>query len=231
MNLPFIIAAPSRWATFYTFSRMRGASWGTLWLFFQREHIPLAGTLNVGTQNVMAGVLFAACCAVIVVLALAAPRRPRLAQLLFLVVAAFLLTSKVWSPQYVLWLAPLAVLARPKLGAYLIWQACEVAYWVAVKLGLLHVYDLTGGLPAGKPGFAAIGMPWYYAALLARVGSVLLLAALVAWDVMRPDGDVVRAAGVDDPAGGVLAGVPDAVRLRVRAALPVELRSGVFIHR
>jgi hypothetical protein len=222
MNVPFIIAAPGGWARFYVFSRTRGASWGTVWLFFQKEHVPLAGTLHVGTQNLMSGTLLGACCAGIAVLALAAPRRPRLAQLLFLTVAAFVLTSKVWSPQYVLWLVPLAVLARPKLAAYLIWQACEVAYWVAVKLALLHVYDLTGGLPAGKPGFAAISMPWYYAALLARAGSLAFFAALVIRDVLRPNGDVVRAGGADDPAGGMLAGAPDAVRLRApqRASAP-----------
>jgi hypothetical protein len=221
MNLPFIIAAPSGWARFYAFSQIRGASWGTLWLFFQEVHVPLAGTLQVGTQNLMSGALFGACCIGIAVLALAAPRRPRLPQLLFLVVAAFVLTGKVWSPQYVVWLAPLAVLARPRWGAYLIWQACEVAYWVAVKLALLHVYDLTGGLPAGKPGFAAISMPWYYAALLARAGSVLLLAALVVRDILRPGRDAVREAGVDDPAGGVLDGAPDAVGIR-RPAVDVS---------
>jgi Glycosyltransferase family 87 len=231
MNLPFIIAAPSNWARFYVFSRIRGASYGTVWLFFQQVRVPVAGTLHVGTQNLMSAGLFAACCIVIAVLAMAAPRRPRLPQLLFLVVAAFLLTGKVWSPQYVLWLAPLAVLARPKLGAYLVWQACEIAYWLAVKLALLHVYDLTGGLPAGKPGFAAIGMPWYYAALVARAASVLLFAVLVARDIMRPEGDVVRAAGADDPAGGALAGAPDAVRLRRGSALPVRLRSETVVHR
>ena len=229
LNLPFIIAAPSNWARFYVFSRTRGASYGTIWLFFQQLHIPLAGTLNVSRQNLMSGGLFAICCVGIAVLALAAPRRPRLAQLLFLVVAAFLLTGKVWSPQYVLWLAPLAVLARPKLGAYLIWQACEIAYWLGVKLAILHVYDLTGGLPAGKPGFAAISMPWYYAALVARAASVLLYAVLVARDIIRPDGDVVRAGGIDDPAGGALADAPDVVKLRLGGAPPAGLRPGAAV--
>jgi hypothetical protein len=230
MNVYFIAAAPSNWARFYVFSRTRGASYGTIWLFFQQLHIPLAGTLKVGTQNLMSGGLFVVCCVAIAVLALAAPRRPRLAQLLFLVVAAFLLTGKVWSPQYVLWLAPLAVLARPKLGAYLIWQACEIAYWFGVKLALLHVYDVAGGLPAGKPGFAAISMPWYYAALVARAASVLLYAVLVARDVLRPEGDVVRAAGVDDPGGGVLADAPDAVRLRLGGGpSPAGLRPGAAV--
>ncbi len=217
LNLPFIVAAPANWARFYAFSQTRQASWGTIWLFFQKVHLPVAGTLNVSTQNVMSAGLFAICCVGIAVLALMAPRRPRTAQLLFLVVAAFLLTGKVWSPQYVLWLAPLAVLARPKLGGYLIWQAAEIGYWLAVKLALLHVYDVAGGLPAGKPGFAAIAMPWYYDALLARAGAVLLLAVLVVWDTLHPEGDVVRAAGSDDPAGGVLADAPDVARPRAGA--------------
>ena len=44
-------------------------------------------------------------------LTLAAPVRPRVAQLAFLLVAGFLILNKVWSPQYSLWLVPLAVLA------------------------------------------------------------------------------------------------------------------------
>ena len=46
----------------------------------------------------------------VALLALMAPRRPRVAQLVFLVMVAFVLTNKVYSPQYVLWLSPLAVL-------------------------------------------------------------------------------------------------------------------------
>ena len=60
-----------------------------------------------------------------------APRRPRLAQLAFLTVAAFLIFSKVWSQQYVLWLLPLAVLARPRWGAFVAWQLAEVCYFFA----------------------------------------------------------------------------------------------------
>jgi uncharacterized membrane protein len=66
-----------------------------------------------------------ACLAAIVVLVLRAPRRPRLPQVLFLTVLAFLLTNKVWSPQFSLWLLPLALLARPSWRALLAWQAAE----------------------------------------------------------------------------------------------------------
>jgi hypothetical protein len=39
---------------------------------------------------------------------------------------------------------------------------------------------------------------------------------LVVVDILRPARDVVRAAGEDDPAGGVLAGAPDRFVLRLR---------------
>jgi hypothetical protein len=77
------------------------------------------------------------CCVAIAALALLAPRRPRLAQLSFLVLAAFLLTNKVYSPQYVVWLVPLAALARPRWRDFLIWQAAEVLHWAGTWLYLV----------------------------------------------------------------------------------------------
>ena len=53
-------------------------------------------------------------------------------QLLFLIVAAFLLTNKVYSPQYVLWLVFLFPLARPRWRDYLVWTIFETLYFVAV---------------------------------------------------------------------------------------------------
>src|SRR5262249_34402605 len=113
VNLPIAIAAPSGWATVYIFNAERGADWGPIWYFFQTEHWPVLGGLSIPTINLLSAALFIAACLGVAALALAAPRRPRLPQLIFLVTAAFLLTNKVWSPQYVVWLVPLVVLARP----------------------------------------------------------------------------------------------------------------------
>ena len=63
--------------------------------------------------NTVIAVVFLLCCAAIAYIGLTAPQRPRVAQLAFLTVAAFLLVNKVWSPQFSLWLVPLAVLALP----------------------------------------------------------------------------------------------------------------------
>ena len=209
INIPVAVAAPSGWATFYSFNAKRGADWGSIWYFFEAERWPVLGSLSLSSINLASAGLFLIACGVIVVLALAAPRRPRLLQLIFLATAAFLLTNKVWSPQYVVWLMPLVVLARPRLGGYLIWQVTEIGYFYAIW-GYL-IYIVAG---SGTPG--AVGPGLYFAALLARFGAVLLLCALVVRDILRPDRDVVRAGGADDPAGGVLDGAPDRVVLEVR---------------
>ena len=132
-------------------------------------------------------------------LADAAPRRcgrgwPQLA---FLLVAGFLLLNKVWSPQYSLWLLPLAVLARPRWRSLLLWQATEALLWVPRMLWYLGT---------DEPG---VGVEWFFLAVRhPRPRRRSSLMGLVVRDVLRPDGDVVRTSwpGIDDPAGGVLDG-------------------------
>ncbi len=75
--------------------------------------------------------LFVVGCAGVAVLAFLAPRPPRLASLCFLVLAAFLLVNKVWSPQYTLWLVPLAVLALPRWRLLLAWMTLDALVWAA----------------------------------------------------------------------------------------------------
>ncbi|HUK70299.1 MAG TPA: glycosyltransferase 87 family protein [Streptosporangiaceae bacterium] len=219
VNVPVMLAAPAGWRTFYSFSRTRPADWGAIWYFFETRRVPLLGTVHLGTLNELSAGTFAIGCVAIAALTLAAPRRPRLPQLFFLTLAVFLLTNKVWSPQYVIWLVPVAVLARPRLGAYLLWQLAEIGYFFAIWWYLLTV----PGAATGVTGFHGIGQGWYFAALLARFATTALLAALVVRDIVRPDGDVVRADGDDDPAGGVLAGAPDVFVLRRGARRPARL--------
>ena len=139
VNLPVMIAAPTGWATFYWLSEHRGADWGSIWYFFEYLHWPRARRRPAGdAQPDVAAALFCLACAGIAVLALAAPRRPRLPQLFFLILAAFLMTNKVWSPQYVIWLAPLVVLARPRLWSYALWQVAEIGYFFAIWAYLHH---------------------------------------------------------------------------------------------
>jgi uncharacterized membrane protein len=226
VNVPVMIINLPGWARFYQLSETRSADWGSIWYFFETEHWAVIGTTSVHRLNAISSLVFLAACVGIALLIMAAPRRPRLPQAFFLVLAVFLLSNKVWSPQYVVWLAPLVVLARPRWGAYLLWQLAEVGYFFAIWAYLITV-SVTG--PAAVDGISG-GL--YFAALLARFLTVLLLCALVIRDILHPAGDVVRAGGEDDPAGGVLAGAEDRVVLRLRrlpqvAAQPADVSGGV----
>jgi uncharacterized membrane protein len=211
VNLPVLLAAPSGWAYFYEFSKDRGADWGSVWYMFEYFHLPVLGSTKLSTLNELSAGFLIAACAAIAVLALAAPRRPRLPQLSFLVLVAFVMTNKVWSPQYVIWLVPLAVLARPRLWPYLLWQAAEVAYFFGIWGYLIFVFAAEGNPVTGYQG---ISTGWYFATLSARFLAVGLLAAYVVRDILRPERDIVRAQGLDDPAGGVLDEAGDGFRLR-----------------
>src|SRR5256886_8151741 len=143
---------------------------------FEYFHLPVLGSTKLSTLNELSAGFLIVACAAIAVLALAAPRRPRLPQLSFLVLAAFLMTNKIWSPQYVVWLVPLAVLARPRLWPYLLWQLAEVAYFFGIWGYLIFVYSAGGYQVTGYQG---ISSGWYFATPLARFLTVGLLAAYV----------------------------------------------------
>lgn len=212
VNLPMMILAPSGWGYFYAFSRSRGADWGSIWYYFEHLNVPLLGDSQLNTLNFLSAAFLALGLAGVAVLALAAPRRPRLAQLCYLVLAVFLITNKVWSPQYGVWLVPLAVLARPRLWPYLLWQLAEIGYFFAIW-GYLLYYDVQTG--HSFSGFQGVSTGPYFAALLLRLLTVALLAAFIVRDILFSERDVVRALGTDDPAGGVFADAPDWFVLRL----------------
>lgn len=228
VNLPVAILAWDGWVRFYTFSQSRGVDWGSIFYYgMLKQHWTFAQ--NTQRLNHVAEVAFVVFALAIGVLALAAPRRPRVPQLLFLVLGAFMLTNKVWSPQYVLWLLPLVVLARPRLPAFLLWQAGEIVYYFAIWWYLLPISSQIPGAGARDTLSAVLHLHapahgvndnTYFIGLFARFLTVLLLMVLVVVDILRPGRDPVRLDGSDDPAGGVLDGAKDWFRLR-RPAGPV----------
>ncbi|MFE7134259.1 glycosyltransferase family 87 protein [Streptomyces sp. NPDC057638] len=197
VNLPVMVMAPEGWKKFYTFSQERGIDFGSFWLIItQRTN----ESIDVETVNSYATLLMLLSCAGIAALALRARRRPRFAQLAFLVVAAFVLTNKVYSPQYVLWLIPLAALARPRWRDFLVWQVCEVFYFLGIWMYLAHT---TGEKNQGLPAEG------YQVAIALHLLGTLYLCAVVVRDILYPERDPVREDGSDDPSGGVLDGAED----------------------
>ena len=189
---------------FFVLNQERGADWDSLWFMFQ-ELMRRVGnnpgfTFEVSRLNKLVAVSFLLCLVAIAVLIWRAPRRPRVGQVVFLTAAAFLLTNKVNSPQYTIWLIPLAVMARPRWKAFLVWQWLELAVMFTRFYYFVQLSKPDRGLPVET----------FLLAIAARDIALITLMALVVREILRPDKDVVRADGIDDdPAGGVLDHAPD----------------------
>jgi len=207
VNVPIALRWPENWGRFVELNRDRPIDWGTLW--YIGEHFPRGRDRygiaifqslgsNIPVLNRVSWAFIVLSLVGVMVLAVMAPRRPRLAQLAFLTVAAFLIFNKVWSQQFVLWLIPLAVLARPRWGAFLAWQVAELAYFAAFYGQLMGA--------SGKSVFPE----WVFVlASGLRLVTVCVLMALVIREIWRPELDVVRRTYADDPDGGALDGAPD----------------------
>ena len=178
-NAPAYLTGPDKWLFFCSFNSYRGADRGSFWLVVSQAGDGVA----VHTVNVWSWLVFGAWCLGVLALGLLAPRTPRLAQLGFLVVAGFLLVNKVYSPQYVLWLLPLAALARPRWRDQLVWQAGELFYFASVWWYLGGYLAPSSGTDAGA----------YWVAIVVRMAAELYLVAVVARDVLRPGHDPVPA--------------------------------------
>jgi uncharacterized membrane protein len=208
VNAPILFLFPHGWLEFLRLNSTRGADPDSLynvvaqftgWGGFDG---PLAPHQTPTELNAVIAVALIVCLAAIVVLALSAPRRPRLAQLIFLVVCAFLLTNKVWSPQYSLWLIPLAVLALPRWKPLLVWMLIDAWLWVA------RMYFYLGENEGGW------GDTPFLITVCVRDFAVGCLCALVVYEIYHPARDLVRRTGDDDPTGGVFEHAHDSLILQ-----------------
>lgn len=193
VNGPAALAWTAGWSEFVRVAWIRPADLDSIY-FVASSLAGRDGDLGapVGTLNAVAVAAFLLCCVGVGLLAWKAPEPPRLASLAFLVMAAFLLVGKVWSPQHSLWLVPLAVLALPRWRLLLAWMTVDALIWVPRMFQYVSPADR--GLPT----------EWFLGAVLIRDAVVLLLCALVVRSVLRPAADPVRLAGAarsaaDDP--------------------------------
>ncbi len=186
-NTPAIVLGFDQWKVFWSFNSDRGADLGSLWLVWQQA----GHTVTPDLINMVSWAFFVGVCLAVLALGLLSRRTPRIPQLAFLIVTGFLLVNKVYSPQYVLWLLPLAVLARPRWRDILIWQAGEVFYFASVWL---YLGEFTAPGASGEPD------RFYWLAIGVRVLAELYLVAVVVRDILQPWRDPVRADGLtDDP--------------------------------
>jgi uncharacterized membrane protein len=140
INLPVILSTPQGWFRFYELNLNRGPEWGSPWYALNLLGVNIKG-LNIIT---LLGLLVAFIILTIYILEVF--ESPTLASVAYIVLATVMILSKVYSPQYVLWLTPLAVMALSNakdLIAFWIWQGAEIIYHFAIWLYLATLSGAT----------------------------------------------------------------------------------------
>jgi len=163
INLPFMISTPTGWWRFFKMNSSRPADLGSIWqaLDIFNISVPHLNTTWMG--------LFALLSLVVFGYLYRASITPSLAQIAFIFVAIFTALNKVYSPQYILWLAPLAVIAlvnNRDRAAFWIWQGAEAFYHFAI-------WEYLGGYAGAK---FALPPRWYAGAIVIRVLTSLYFA-------------------------------------------------------
>ena len=166
INLPVALTTPQGWWRFYDLNLSRGADWGSPWLAFSILGINLANLNYLTILALLAGLT------IITLIFFEFSIAPTLAQMSFILLAVVMIVSKVYSPQYVLWLTPLAILGLNKksVHAFWIWQGGEVIYHIAIWQHLATVTGAPFGLPA--KGYALL--------TLLRIATTIYLVAVMA---------------------------------------------------
>ena len=166
INLPFAFTTPTGWWRFYKLNLERGADWGSIWLALQQLGI------NFTNLNYLSLLLLLIALTSIAIVLFELRYTPTLASVAFLVLASVMVASKVYSPQYVVWLTPLAVIAltnKKDLHAFWLWQAVETIYHLAIWQHIALVTDAHFGLAA---------TPFAVLTLLRIAGTIYLMVVL-----------------------------------------------------
>lgn len=172
VNLPFAAASPSGWWEFFRFNSTRPADWDSLWYIgCQRVHLSaICG--QTARINALSLAIFIASFAGIWVWK--ARREPGFARwtLAFPLLVLFLLSNKVYSPQYGLWLLPFFALGLVDLRQYMAFAAADIAVFIT-RFSFFGQLSGFGGLPFGAFEIAI------------AVRTLILVWCLITW-VRRP---------------------------------------------
>ena len=167
INIPFALTTPQGWWRFYELNLNRKADWGSIWYALSVLGVDLA---NINYLSILA-VLIAI--SAIAIFLLQTKQTLPLSESALYIFIAMMAVSKVYSPQYVLWLVPLALLAlkdKRDLPWFWGWQIAEIGYHIAIWQ---HLASLTG---------AAFGLPVkaYATFTLIRIFASIALAVALA---------------------------------------------------
>jgi uncharacterized membrane protein len=145
INIPVAIASPSGWSFTFRFNAMRPTHWATLW-FVGCRVLPVF-CRSVPLVNALSFALFLG--AVLGVWYLKSRFEPGFPMwtLGFPILIVFLLTNKVYSPQYSLWLLPWFALVLPELRAFIAFEAADLFVFVTEFRWLGSATGVGAGVP------------------------------------------------------------------------------------
>jgi uncharacterized membrane protein len=168
VDVPFAALAPDRWSFFFRFSSARAPTPGTLW-YATCALVGRVGCLSIPVIDVVSLIAFVVGVLLVARAALRREDPPPVWSLAFPVLVLFLITSKVYSPQYALWLLPFFVLVMTDFRLFVLFELADAAVFLAEFSWIGHQH-------AGRPTFT---WPLAFAVAFRAAALVALLIAYV----------------------------------------------------
>ncbi|MCF8607711.1 glycosyltransferase 87 family protein [Gordonia sp. HY442] len=171
VNIPVAVLYPSGWSASFTAWRDTAPGPDTVYRLIAETTgwapptVLVTALVIVLMLGVVAGVTYAA---------MRSPREPKVAALMFLLVAGYLLIGNDWRPEASLWLVPLAVLAIPHPRILLAWMTFDALLWVPRMALFLD------------PDRKWLPVEFFYIVSAARWLIVAGLCAYVVWEMVKP---------------------------------------------
>lgn len=207
---PLLLTSPGVVTAPYAAWWRAGPGLGSPWLYPELvgHPLPTLGGVALAVTGWIAAILAGA------YLALAAPRRPSVAEVSLVVVGIALVTGTSVPVQASIWLLPLAALSGVRWRDHLVWATTEALHFVGVWLYVAGRTEPSRGIEADD----------YRYFLLLRLAGILWLVGRVWWLAWRRPAHDPDPTWPDDPdrdevvdeLAGVLRDQPDAVIVTTR---------------
>jgi uncharacterized membrane protein len=153
INIPIALTHFDGWWRFFKLNLEREADFGSIWFALSLLDI------NIPNLDLIYPLLSILLFFGLALYQLKLPSTPNLAAVALFALVVFTTVGKVYSPQYILWLTPLAVIAlknSKQLITFWFWQATEITYHLAIWQYLALFSDAQFGLPAGGYALATL---------------------------------------------------------------------------
>ncbi len=143
INIPFALTTPQGWWRFYELNLERKADWGSLWYALSVLGLDLAAINYLSILTLLIVIT------AVSIFLLQVERTLPLSECALYIFIGVMAVSKVYSPQFVLWLSPLVILAlrdKRDLPWFWGWQIAEIGYHIAIWQHLALLTGATYGL-------------------------------------------------------------------------------------